>query len=111
MKIKLETDPEVKSAFSEKVNAALDWIDKHKWLISAALTTTTVVLYFKSKKVARVTVKEQNYYKDTRIYDPSLGHYWELRRKLSNREWLDVESRVKSGEKYGEVLASLGVLK
>jgi len=49
--------------------------------------------------------------KDKRCYDRSLGHYWELNRKLSNSEWLAVENRVKNGEQMGSVLSSMNVLK
>lgn len=49
--------------------------------------------------------------KDLLVYDNRLGHYWELRRKLTNDEWLSVQDRVKAGERIGDVLRELHVLK
>lgn len=101
--------------FKDKVDTKLDeasrFITKHRWFISGSLVFLTAVFTFAGKAIARSSGREDNYYKDTHVYDPSLGHYWELRRKLSNNQWLEVESRIKNGEKYGEVLSSMGVLK
>ena len=44
-------------------------------------------------------------------YDRSAGHYWELRRPLSNREWAVVEDRRKNGERIGDILEDMKVLK
>lgn len=44
-------------------------------------------------------------------YDTSLGRYWELRRKLTNKDWLAIERRRANGEKLGEILEDLRVLK
>lgn len=44
-------------------------------------------------------------------YDRSAGHYWELRRPLSNSEWAVVESRRKNGERIGDILEDMKVLK
>ena len=41
--------------------------------------------------------KEQNL-KDLYCYDRSLGHYWKLRRELTNEEWLEIDKRKKNGE-------------
>ena len=49
--------------------------------------------------------------KDRRCYDTSLGHYWELKRKLKNSEWTEIERRRKGGESLGEILDDMDVLK
>ena len=54
--------------------------------------------------------KERNL-KELYCYDRSLGHYWELRRKLTNREWIDINKRMREGKKLGEILQELKVLK
>lgn len=46
-----------------------------------------------------------------RCYDPSEGHYWYLSRELSNQEWLRVNKRHESGERIGDILAQMNVLK
>lgn len=49
--------------------------------------------------------------KDFYCYDRSLGHYWALKRELSNREWVEIDNRRKNGERMADILDSLKVLK
>ena len=49
--------------------------------------------------------------KRTRIYDRSSGNYWHLKKELTNKQWLEVNKRKKSGEKTGDILRSMKVLK
>ncbi|MBQ8237868.1 MAG: hypothetical protein IJZ39_06970 [Oscillospiraceae bacterium] len=48
---------------------------------------------------------------DRRCYDPSEGHYWNLRRALNNEEWLRVSRRQANGERLGDILADMKLLK
>lgn len=48
---------------------------------------------------------------DLYCYDRSLGHYWKLRRELTNKEWLEIDLRRKNGERLADILDSLKVLK
>lgn len=111
MFVKFETDPDFKENAKSKLKNAVEWLDNHKWFISTVVSITSTVLYFSAKKHGKATVKLSNDYKDRHIYDPSLGHYWELNRKLNNREWQEIERRLANGEKYGQILSSMGVLK
>lgn len=61
-------------------------------------------------------IKGANISKEERVknaycYDRSLGHYWKLRRELSNDEWVEVDRRHKAGERIGDILESMKVLK
>ena len=47
----------------------------------------------------------------TRIYDRSSGNYWHLKKELTNKQWLEVNKRKKAGEKTGDILKSMKVLK
>lgn len=49
--------------------------------------------------------------KDLYCYDRSLGHYWRLRRELSNKEWLEIDQRKKNGERLADILDEMKVLK
>lgn len=59
----------------------------------------------------RVNLHKQESIKNLYCYDRSLGHYWRLRRELSNTEWLEIDQRKKNGEKLGDILSELKVLK
>lgn len=56
-------------------------------------------------------LKKEEKLKDLYCYDRSMGHYWRLRRKLSNKEWLAVERKRKNGERIGDILKDMKVLK
>ena len=62
-----------------------------------------------AKRQARA--REELKVKDLRVYDTSLGHYWELRRKLTSREWLEIEMRRQNGERLATILSEMNVLK
>ena len=54
-------------------------------------------------------MEERN--KDLRLYDTSLGHYWELKRKLRNDDWITINRRRNRGESLGDILDEMRVLK
>ena len=49
--------------------------------------------------------------KDLRVYDTSLGHYWELKRKLNNRDWTYINAERDRGASLGKILDEMRVLK
>lgn len=59
----------------------------------------------------RYNLSKEEQLKDEYCYDRSLGHYWRLKRPLSNDEWLEIDRRKKNGERLSDILSSLKVLK
>lgn len=67
-------------------------------------------------KGIKLIVKRSNLNKEEKIknnycYDRSLGHYWALRRELTNEEWLEIDRRKRDGERLADILEQLKVLK
>lgn len=56
-------------------------------------------------------IKKEQEVKDLYCYDRSLGHYWELRRELTNSEWAQIDKRKANGERMANILEELKVLK
>lgn len=56
-------------------------------------------------------LKEEKHLKEDYVYDRSRGCYIELRRKLTNRELLELDRRKRNGESLIEILSSMRVLK
>lgn len=56
-------------------------------------------------------LKKEEKIKNLYCYDRSLGHYWKLRRELTNDEWVRVEKRKRNGEKLADILSEMRVLK
>ena len=56
-------------------------------------------------------MKKEKDLKDLYCYDRSLGHYWTLRRRLTNAEWVEIDKRKNNGERLADILSELKVLK
>lgn len=94
------------------VNSAMNWASKNPQIVIAAIPVVTSVVTFGVKNgVKHMNLRKAEKVKQEYCYDPSLGHYWELKRKLSNQEWVRIEKRKQEGEKLGDILSSLNVLK
>lgn len=59
----------------------------------------------------RAAVKTEQESKEIYCYDRSLGHYWELKRKLTNSDWIKINSRKANGESLADILTDMDVLK
>lgn len=59
----------------------------------------------------QINLREKKLLKELYCYDRSLGHYWKLRRALTNSEWLTIDSRKNNGERLADILADLKVLR
>ena len=76
-------------------------------LASVLIPTITAVVKVGGK---RINLRKEQKLKDCYCYDPSLGHYWKLKRKLSNREWTEIDRRKSDGERLAAILSDLNVL-
>ena len=111
---KLRKD-EMKKAIKKKVEGAMRWTVENADLIafvSPFIIYGTKALISGARNYHRtVNLNKEKQLKELYCYDRSLGHYWELRRKLTNREWIDINKRMREGKKLGEILQELKVLK
>lgn len=98
----------------EKVNKAKWFVEDHKAQIAAVAAATPVVVGT-IIQIARMVsqqdrLKKAKDLKELYCYDRSLGHYWKLRRELTNDEWLAIDARKRSGERLADILKELNVL-
>ena len=103
---------EFKEKFKIKFQNGVDWCIRNKNrliplipVVIGGITTTTKVVG------KRINLHKQESVKNLYCYDRSLGHYWRLKRELSNQEWLEIDRRKKTGERLADILASMNVLK
>ena len=101
-----------KKNVKDNVNKGLKWTNEH--IEELAIIIPAVVAG--GKVVARlanncIQVKKEQDLKELYCYDRHLGHYWRLRRELSNKEWLEIDRRKANGERLADILAELKVLK
>lgn len=60
--------------------------------------------------VKKSNLKKEASNKELYCYDRSLGHYWKLKRRLTNAEWVEIDKRKKNGERLADILDALKVL-
>lgn len=103
----------------ERHKKLLKWIQANPELAALAFSTASGIIVFSVKSGISITkgiIKSRNLKKEEGLknlycYDRSLGHYWSLRRELSNSEWLAIDERKKNGERLADILNDLKVLK
>lgn len=105
-----------KRSFGDKVKAGLRnvglWIMNNKELVITLAPIAIGGIVTVTKVVGtRINLNKQESIKELYCYDRSLGHYWRLRRELTNKEWLEIDTRKKNGERLADILAELKVLK
>lgn len=113
-------DPELKKAYKQarknklkaKFQNGLEWIVDNKELV----IYLAPVIIGATTTIVKVAGRSYNNHKAEAIknlycYDRSLGHYWKLKRELTNREWLEIDARKKNGERLADILSEMKVLK
>lgn len=103
---------ERKAKWKKRLNSAKTWVYENRQTLMIAVPAVATAIGGVIKVAGRranIVAEERN--KDRRCYDARLGHYWQLRRKLSNSEWLTIDQRMARGERLSDILDDLGVLK
>lgn len=103
---------ERRKKFEAAKQKVTDWWDRNKVYVAVAAPiagkiAVETIKVVKRNHVARIELRN----KDLRLYDTSLGHYWELRRKLNNSDWVTINRRRNLGESLGDILEEMRVLK
>lgn len=103
---------EFKWKLNSKLQRGKEWFIRNKDYV---ITFTPIIVGGIATVVKvvgkHVNLRKQEDVKNLYCYDRSLGHYWRLRRELSNKEWLEIDTRKKNGERLADILAELKVLK
>lgn len=105
--------------FKRKMKKFGQWISDNRDMVvilGPAVIALSATIITKSTNLIMAGVKQINMrteknLKEHYCYDRSLGHYWKLRRELTNREWVEIDKRRRSGERMADILNELRVLK
>lgn len=88
-----------------------DWVINNRELVVQYLPVIIAAIGVLDKRIVKIIkTRRENNLHDRYIYDHSTGFYWYCKRKLRKRDMLEIEKRRKRGEKYGEILQSLGLI-
>lgn len=77
-------------------------------LVPAAVGGVTAITKVIGK---HVNLRKEENLEEKYCYDRSLGHYWALKRELTNTEWLEIDRRRKEGERLSDILSDFKVLR
>lgn len=86
-------------------------INNKEVVVPVAITLATGTVKVTKQLLKARNIKEDERIKEEYCYDRSLGHYWALRKPLSNKEWLEIDSRKQNGERLADILSDMRVLK
>ena len=106
-----EFKEKITEAASRAYDKAKDFcINNKEVVVPVAITLATGAV-----KLGKLVMKSKNLNKEEQLkeeycYDRSLGHYWKLRRPLTNKEWIEIDSRKRDGERLSNILSSMKVL-
>lgn len=103
---------DLKLKIKSKLHDGKEWLMRNKetviFLTPIVVGGVTTVVKVVGK---HVNLRKEESVKNLYCYDRSLGHYWALRRELTNREWLEIDARKSNGERMADILDDLKVLK
>lgn len=103
---------DIKEKIKSKIQSGKDWFIQNKEIVITLVPIIIGGVTTVAKVVGkRVNLHKQEELKDLYCYDRSLGHYWRLKRELSNKEWLEIDRRKKGGERLADILSEMKVLK
>lgn len=85
-------------------------INNREIVIPVVITLSTGLVKLSKMAVKSKNLKKEEQLKEEYCYDRSLGHYWKLRRPLTNDEWLEIDQRKRNDERLSDILAELKVL-
>lgn len=96
----------------EKYNKAKEWCVDHIDEIVALAPMVVGGIAGTAKIVGKIcnTVEEKNL-KDKYIYDRSMGRYIELRRKLNQKDLVEISKRRNNGERLTDILISMKLVR
>lgn len=105
-----------KQKIKEKIYNGLDkiqkWFERNRdYVIVFGPMVVAGVASMAKLAAKRSNIKKEEAVKNNYCYDRSLGHYWALKRDLSNKEWLEVDRRKRDGERLADILSEMKVLK
>ena len=108
---KREKKEKIKNAYNKSVLWIRSNADILAMTIPAGIAVVGGVSKVASKAISNHKLNKEIEFKDTTIYDHSLGRYVRLKHKLTSKESLEIEKRRSNGEKLHTILNDMKLLK
>lgn len=108
---KEEFKKKVKEKADKICTSAKEFWDNNKEAIVVLTPIIFSGISMMNKSARRREEKKEEERRERRVYDPSMGDWWDLKKPLTNNERLELERRVADGELRGDILRDMGKLK
>lgn len=112
---KLRMDELKKARFRAKVRKAKECLDEAIPTILAVTPAALVVGRTVTNIVNNVSYanarRDEKRRRERTVYDRSEMHYWNLKRKLTNKDWARINQLKGSGKRLGDILEEMSLLK
>lgn len=104
--------PTFKDKVKEHITKMTNWCHDNKEflvvIVPVLASTSTIIM----KTISRSNkLRKEKALKNLYCYDRSLGHYWKLKRELTNSEWVEIDKRKAAGDRLADILDEFRVLK
>lgn len=101
-----------KKTLKNRVDDAVKWCGENKEVLVVAIPLAVAGITAITKLGGKlIGTYNERVLQDKSIYDHGFGTYWKLRRALTNNDRLTIERRRAAGEKLGDILKDLRLLK
>ena len=101
----------LREQMKERRDQVVDWIGEHKGDILYGIYASACAAAVIAGIARKSSLTRREVRRDRQVYDPSMGFYWETKRKLTNNQKLLIEQRHRNGEPYGKILKEMNLLK
>lgn len=102
----------LKGKIKQKFQDGKEWvIDNKETIIVLAPVVIGGVTTITKVVGKQMKLHKEKVLKNLYCYDRSLGHYWRLKRELTNKEWVSIDRRKSNGERLADILTEMRVLK
>lgn len=94
-----------------KVSKTTNWVKDHPYETIGLATAGAAIIKETTKLGSKIAQYHEDKDRENRIWDPSLGDWWEIKRQMKPVEKLEFEQRLARGETRGNILRSMGLLR
>ena len=102
---------EIKQKAEKAYHRGKTFVQDHATEIIVGIPAAIGAIREINKMANRHKSRKDEQRREKRLYDPSLGGWWDLKKPMTNNQMLEVEARVNNGENRGDVLRKMGLLK
>lgn len=87
------------------------WADNKETIVTLVPVVVGGVTVLARVIGKQARINQERDLKELYVWDPKLGMYYQLRKKMTNAQRLELDRRKEQGESIGNILASMKVLK